>query len=124
MRSGVGRPDCERAVRSHPLGYGRGSVVLDRQQAPREWLRERLENLPRRVSRPITQPEWLAILDRYGHRCVYCGQYGRLVRDHRMPLALGGANSPENIVPACRSCNQRKHAQHPDRWPMVVEPKA
>jgi 5-methylcytosine-specific restriction endonuclease McrA len=89
-----------------------------------KWLRERLENLPRRVSRPITEPEWLAILDRYGHRCVYCGQYGRLVRDHRMPLALGGANSPENIVPACRSCNQRKHAQHPDRWPMVVEPKA
>ena len=28
---------------------------------------------------------------------------------HRIPLARGGSNSIENIIPACSSCNRRKH---------------
>jgi 5-methylcytosine-specific restriction endonuclease McrA len=33
---------------------------------------------------------------------------GALEPDHRVPLARGGANSIENILPACPRCNQRK----------------
>lgn len=29
--------------------------------------------------------------------------------DHRIPLALGGTNTIENILPACPRCNARKH---------------
>ena len=33
--------------------------------------------------------------------------------DHVIPLALGGSDGPENIVIACRECNQSKNARHP-----------
>jgi len=29
--------------------------------------------------------------------------------DHRIPLSRGGSNFIDNIVPACRPCNLRKH---------------
>lgn len=33
--------------------------------------------------------------------------------DHQMPLALGGANTDENMQLLCPSCNSSKHAKHP-----------
>lgn len=33
--------------------------------------------------------------------------------DHVIPLILGGANGPENLVLACPACNMQKHANHP-----------
>ena len=55
--------------------------------------------------------QWLAIKAAYAYRCVYCGRYmKRLTQDHVIPLSKGGTNTIENIVPACKSCNCRKHA--------------
>lgn len=34
-------------------------------------------------------------------------------RDHRMPLALGGTNTDDNIQLLRATCNQQKHAKHP-----------
>lgn len=34
---------------------------------------------------------------------------GPLQVDHRIPLARGGSNSIDNILPACGRCNRRKH---------------
>jgi 5-methylcytosine-specific restriction endonuclease McrA len=53
--------------------------------------------------------EWRALVERYGGRCVYCGGAGPLQPDHRVPLARGGSNTIENILPACGRCNRRKH---------------
>jgi 5-methylcytosine-specific restriction endonuclease McrA len=39
--------------------------------------------------------------------CLYCGKKGGTV-DHVVPLALGGAHAPWNLVPACLSCNSSK----------------
>lgn len=55
-----------------------------------------------------TTEEWTALLAAHGHRCTYCGADGPLEPDHRMPLARGGTNFIENILPACRRCNTRK----------------
>lgn len=33
--------------------------------------------------------------------------------DHRMPLALGGSNTDDNIQLLCQKCNNQKHAKHP-----------
>ena len=41
---------------------------------------------------------------------AYRGEVGPLQVDHRVPLSRGGTNSIDNILPACRSCNGRKHA--------------
>lgn len=53
--------------------------------------------------------EWLTLVELYGGRCAYCGAAGPLEADHRIPLARGGSNEIENILPACRRCNARKH---------------
>lgn len=55
-----------------------------------------------------TADEWNALVDRYDHRCAYCGCEARLTVDHRVSLFKGGANSIGNILPACLPCNKRK----------------
>ena len=59
----------------------------------------------------FTYKDWLAIVERSGGRCAYCGVEASLQVDHRTPLARGGTNGVENILPACGTCNQRKHTQ-------------
>ncbi|MFD7530467.1 HNH endonuclease [Streptomyces sp. NPDC059849] len=41
-------------------------------------------------------------------RCVYCDCVKSEVIDHVIPFTLGGADSWENLVPACRECNLQK----------------
>jgi len=53
--------------------------------------------------------EWADLVERYEGKCAYCGVLAPLQPDHRVPLALGGSNLIENILPACGSCNRRKH---------------
>ena len=52
------------------------------------------------------------VLQRDGHRCVYCGATVvdgvRLEVDHVIPRALGGTDDRDNLVTACRPCNAGK----------------
>ena len=57
----------------------------------------------------FTLREWVDLKRFYGDRCAYCGCRAVLQADHRVPLAGGGSNSIENIVPACGSCNRLRH---------------
>ncbi len=57
----------------------------------------------------FTSAEWLALVETYAGRCAYCGERGPLEADHRTPLSRGGTNTIDNILPACRMCNARKH---------------
>jgi 5-methylcytosine-specific restriction endonuclease McrA len=66
----------------------------------------------------IGRGDWARILAAFGGRCAYCGTDGPMQQDHRMPVSRGGATVPENIVPACPACNNRKSAAHPDDWPI------
>lgn len=59
----------------------------------------------------VSLDEWRAVLARYGHRCAYCGAQGKLTMDPVEPLAKGGQHRSDNLVPACPSCNSRKHTQ-------------
>jgi len=48
---------------------------------------------------------------RDGWRCHYCGTRGTmatLTQDHKIPRKDGGRSTLNNLVSACRSCNQRK----------------
>lgn len=54
-----------------------------------------------------------AVLERDGHRCVYCGADGnapgvQLVLDHVTPHSHGGRTHPRNLVTACAPCNTTK----------------
>ncbi|NIP82697.1 MAG: hypothetical protein GWM90_27150 [Gemmatimonadetes bacterium] len=51
------------------------------------------------------------ILQRHGHRCVYCGERhdaADLTVDHVEPRVKGGDHSEGNLVAACRQCNTEK----------------
>jgi 5-methylcytosine-specific restriction endonuclease McrA len=56
-----------------------------------------------------TAAEWIALVTEYGSRCAYCRALAPLQPDHRVPLARGGTNHIDNILPACGACNRRKH---------------
>tara|TARA_R100000152_G_C6683370_1_gene116691 strand:+ start:72 stop:572 length:501 start_codon:yes stop_codon:yes gene_type:complete len=51
------------------------------------------------------------IIWRDKNQCQYCGNYftdDKLTMDHVMPKSRGGDNSWENLVAACKRCNQKK----------------
>ena len=57
------------------------------------------------------------ILRRDGFRCTYCGatpQENELHIDHVVPKALGGQDSPENLVVSCSDCNLGKASTAPN----------
>jgi len=48
------------------------------------------------------------------HICAYCGHFAghHPEVDHVMPSALGGLDTPDNLVCACWECNSRKKAKY------------
>jgi 5-methylcytosine-specific restriction endonuclease McrA len=61
---------------------------------------------PRR--QPISREVRLAVFERDGGRCVECGSNFDIQYDHVIPLALGGANTVQNLQILCAPCNQSK----------------
>jgi 5-methylcytosine-specific restriction endonuclease McrA len=65
----------------------------------------------------FTAEQWSAIQRAFNYCCAYCDKpcKGELAQDHVIPLSKGGAHTASNIVPACTSCNSRKHTGPPLR---------
>lgn len=63
----------------------------------------------------LTADQWREIQESYDHRCAYCLRKfkGRLTQEHITPISLGGSHTVWNIVPACQSCNSKKHTGPP-----------
>jgi 5-methylcytosine-specific restriction endonuclease McrA len=59
----------------------------------------------------VDPADWLAMVVAAQGRCTYCGEVRPLTMDHRMPLSRGGRHELENVVPACKPCNSRKHTR-------------
>lgn len=53
---------------------------------------------------------------RNGNRCSYCDGEGDLVLDHLISKKLGGLDTGDNLLPACRKCNGSKGAKDVLRW--------
>lgn len=97
------------------------------QEYNRKWMRENREKMnhyvglyysrKRKLLSTLTQKEWKDILEKHDHRCAYCNrQMQRLTKDHVLPASRGGGYTAENIVPACGSCNSRKHDKTPEEF--------
>lgn len=57
-------------------------------------------------------PSYRQIRIRDGRRCAYCGGPGDTV-DHVVPRSRGGSGHWDNLVCACRVCNNRKADRTP-----------
>jgi len=98
-------------------------------RGPKDPDRERERKRRRRFQKAqsaahYTQEQWKELQAKYGNICLRCGQCKTLVADHVVPLALGGADSIDNIQPLCADCNAWKNVQIVDyriRAAVVVE---
>jgi len=69
------------------------------------------------------QPTRHNLLWRDGHRCQYCAKKfpdQQLTLDHVIPKSRGGQNSWENLVVACKKCNQKKGSRLPSESGMQL----
>jgi 5-methylcytosine-specific restriction endonuclease McrA len=54
--------------------------------------------------------EWKLMIKLYKNQCAYCLEtFEVLEQDHVVPLSKGGSHSWDNVVPACKPCNRKKH---------------
>ena len=66
------------------------------------------------------------ILVRDGYRCQYCGKESNaLTVDHVIPKFRSGLDTWENLVAACKNCNQIKGEKTPEeaKMPLLKKPK-
>ncbi len=58
--------------------------------------------------------EWKELREKYGNKCLCCGEEKKLEADHVIPVIKGGTSNIENIQPLCRSCNAKKSSSEID----------
>ncbi len=69
---------------------------------------------------PLNNP---ALFRRDSRLCLYCGETFRvrdLSRDHVTPIIQGGADTWNNVVTACRRCNNHKAGRTPEQAGMQL----
>jgi len=89
--------------------------------------------------RKLTKAERLAVYDKCGGRCAYCGceiSINQMQVDHVIPMEFHDAYKAtgedidciDNMLPACRSCNNYKSSltlekfrSAIERWPEVLK---
>jgi hypothetical protein len=60
----------------------------------------------------FTAQEFKELCERYGNRCLRCGDMEAVVEaDHVVPLTRGGLDDISNIQPLCGYCNRRKFVE-------------
>jgi hypothetical protein len=103
---------CGRVFRSHcylecGTCSGRTNVTNSRRRARR---------LAAQINGPLPRMAYVRILA--SGPCVYCGAAASSI-DHVRPLAAGGDEREDNLVPACGGCNKSKHAKLLIHWDPV-----
>lgn len=74
----------------------------------------------RRIVPPLTNR---ALFHRDRHLCMYCAlrlAERELTRDHIVPRSRGGRDQWNNVVSACKRCNQRKGNRLPEEAGMEI----
>ena len=57
-------------------------------------------------------------------KCYFCKKkkvFKELTMDHLVPLARGGRSTKDNLVPWCKSCNNKKKSMLPLEWEEYLE---
>lgn len=79
----------------------------------------------RQKARDLRKTRWWK--EKIGQRkCEYCGksfETAELTMDHIVPLARGGKTVKNNIVAACKECNNKKKYMLPMEWEEYLKNK-
>lgn len=82
-----------------------------------------LEYVPLRKRKQIVRFSRINVFIRDQYQCQYCGKRlskTHLTLDHIVPVVQQGGKSWENIVTACKPCNQRKGGRTPQQARMEL----
>ena len=82
----------------------------------REPLTLLIELTPRLAKRRYRQ----SIYDAWEHKCGYCEAPATSL-DHVIPKFQSGSSYRNNLIPACRSCNQDKASLKMEEWYKIQE---
>ena len=88
------------------------------------WRSHSIEHLSASVNRGMQMKRSMKALratmsEQQAHRCCYCGiRSHELTIEHVIPVKLGGLDEPDNLVMACRDCNQDRAFE---MWPEHIE---
>ncbi|MCI7633706.1 MAG: HNH endonuclease [Mollicutes bacterium] len=77
----------------------------------------------RAKARELRKSKWWHEKISHGE-CYYCGTIFKpeeLTMDHVVPLIRGGKSTKNNIVPACKECNNAKKHKLPIEWAEYLE---
>lgn len=80
-------------------------------------------NLERAKARELRKSRWWREKIAAGC-CHYCGRKtpaAELTMDHIVPLGRGGKSVKSNLVPTCKTCNNRKKNLLPLEWDEYME---
>lgn len=72
----------------------------------------------------LSDKERRRIYNKTNGHCAYCGcnlRFEQMTADHIKPIANGGADIENNMLPACRSCNHRKGTSSVESFREQVE---
>ena len=107
-------PEYKREYKRDKMNeYNRKYLKTEKGKANQQRGNAKRQARERKIINTLTSQEWLDILKEYNYRCTYCGkefdENNLPTKDHVIPISKGGHNTKENIVPACKSCNSKKH---------------
>lgn len=70
--------------------------------------------------RTLTKEQWANVQAQYAVdgvvMCAYCKKRPGNTLDHVIPIARGGWNAPDNVLPACMTCNASKGTKLLSEW--------
>jgi len=78
--------------------------------------RQKRRSLRKQLPATLTTEQWEQIVEDFDSRCAYCGKPQKLTQEHFVSVSHGGGYTHNNIIPACRSCNSKKHNKDFFEW--------
>ncbi|HBJ73472.1 MAG TPA: hypothetical protein DDY88_07170 [Actinobacteria bacterium] len=56
--------------------------------------------------------------------CIGCGTTESIVPDHCIPISRGGRTSIGNLIPLCKTCNNRKRSRFLFEWKQIMNARS
>lgn len=78
---------------------------------------QRYRHKKKSLKADLTLLQWENCLMFFDNKCAYCGKAEKtLTREHVIPVSSNGEYTVDNIIPACGSCNSKKHNKDMVSW--------